>query len=142
MESRRIGSIGSVRISRIEEIHTSPPHVNEFARSQIIYSLPAMSDRRQRIAPNSPLAPFFPFFLTFVRGAHRLPRNPPWMGDVLGGSLPSLLMDEIKVAEGRRPMRVPFKLGRLGEKFVGCRDRIVARIRYVARSISGELIVT
>ena len=87
-----------------------------------------MFDGRKRILPNSSFAPLFTFLSTFIGSAHRFPRNPVWLVDVLCGSLPSLLMNQIKVAERPFLVSIQFKKHSFSREFVGRRDGIVARI--------------
>jgi hypothetical protein len=64
------------------------------------------------------------------------------MSNVLCGSLPSLLMDQIEITERRLFVRLPFKEYSLSDKFVGGRDSIVSGTSDVSRSIFSELIIT
>src|ERR1700738_2502376 len=99
-----------------------------------------MLDGRKCILPNSSFAPFFTFLFTFIGNAHRFPRNPVWLVDVFCGSLPSLLVNQIKIAERRFLVSIQFKKHSFSREFVGRRDGIVARISNISRSVSCELL--
>ena len=93
----------------------------------------------KRILPNSSFAPLFTFLSTVSGSAHRFPRNPVWLVDVLCGSLPSLLVDQIKIAERRFLVRIQFKKCSFRRELGGRRDGIVARISDVSTSVCCEL---
>ena len=63
------------------------------------------------------------------------------MGDVFGGSLPSLLVDQVEIAECRFLVGVHFEQCRLGDKFVGGGNGVVAGTGNLSRSVFGELVV-
>ena len=67
--------------------------------------------------------------------------HPPRMTNVFRGSLPSLLVDQVEIAERRLLVCVQFKKRSLGDKFIGCRDGIVAGAGNLSRSIFCELVL-
>src|SRR5215470_18487710 len=97
-----------------------------------------MFDGGKRVAPDCSFAPSFAFFFSFIGGTHRFPGNAFRVADVLCGSLPSLLMNQVQVAERRLLAGFVFKEKRLGGKFEGAGDSIVAGIGDGPRTVSFE----
>src|SRR5258708_38574630 len=82
-------------------VEAAPPHRHERTRGETIDRLPFAFDRRQRVAPDSALAPSLALSRALLGCAHRLPGNPLRTADVWGGSFPALLVDQVEVGKGR-----------------------------------------
>src|SRR4029078_8569238 len=100
-----------------------------------------MFDGGKRIAPDCQFAPPLTFFLAFIGGAHGFPSDALRLADVLCSPLPSLLMNQVQVTEGRLPAGFELEQERLRGKFVSAGDGIVARIGDVSRTVLVELIL-
>src|ERR1700726_393362 len=62
------------------------------------------------------------------------------MANVFCGPLPSLLMNQVEVAESRVLVGIQFEERSLSDKFVSCGNSIVARTSNISGSIFSELI--
>jgi hypothetical protein len=78
----------------------------------------------RQIAP----APFFAFLPAFAGGTHGFPSDAIRLADVLCGAFPALLMDQVKITQGRFLLRHPLEQNAFGNELVGCRNGIVAGI--------------
>src|SRR5258705_4379238 len=63
-----------------------------------------------------------------------------WLADVLGGAFPALLMDQIKISQGRLLLRHPLEQNAFGNDLVGCRNGIVAGIKNLPGAEFVELV--
>src|SRR5579872_3918338 len=137
---RRFGG-GGGRVFRVEFSNPIAPHSDECCRCQLIHRLPRVFDRRQRIQPDRALAPSFAFLHAFAGGAHGFPGDAVRLADVFGGAFPALLMDQVKIAQGRLLVRHPLEQNAFGNELVGRRNRIVAGIKNLAGAELAELVV-
>ena len=131
---------GRGRVFRIEMSDPLAPHSDERLRCQLIHRFPRVFDGRKGIPPDRPSAPFFAFLPAFAGGTHRFPGDAIGLADVLGGAFPALLMDQVKIAQGRLPVCHPLEQNAFGNDLVGRRNRIVARIKNLPRTKFAELI--
>src|SRR5699024_5459415 len=96
---------GGFGILRVELGHALSPHADEVGRGDLIDAFPDAFDGRKRIAPDRPFAPLLALFLAFVGRAHRSPGQPAGMAQVFHRAFDALLVNEVNVVEGRRPVR-------------------------------------
>src|SRR5262249_12780006 len=120
------GSRGHV--FRIEMSNPLAPHSDECPRRQLIHRFPRVFDGREGIPPDRAFAPFFALLLAFAGGTHGFPGDAIRLVDVLGGAFPALLMDQVKIAQGRLLVRHPLEQNAFGNDLVGGSDGIVAGI--------------
>ena len=59
---------------------------------------------------------------------------------MLGGAFPALLMDQVKIAQGRLSVRDPLEQNAFGDDLVGCRNGIIAGIENVSGAEFAELV--
>src|ERR1700739_1340999 len=90
---------------------------------------------RKLVSQDRALAPLFTLQSAFVRGAHRFPGDPLRMADMFGRASPSLLMNQIEVADGRLSVSILFKERRLGDQFVSGRYSVIARVGNISGAI-------
>src|SRR5262249_28648166 len=117
---------GGGHVFRIEMSNPLAPHSDERVRRQFINRFPRVFYGRQGISPDRALAPFFALLLAFAGGTHGFPGDAIRLLDVLGGAFPALLMDQVKVAQGRLLVRHPLEQNAFRNDLVGGRDGIVA----------------
>jgi len=98
---------GGGHVFRIEMSNPLAPHSDERPRCQLIHRFPRVFDGRKGIPPDRAFAPFFAFLHAFAGGTHGFPSDAIRLGDVLGGAFPALLMDQVKIAQGRLLVRHP-----------------------------------
>jgi hypothetical protein len=120
---------GGGYVFRIEFRNPLAPHSDERFRCQLIHRFPRVFDCRKGIPPDRAFAPFFAFLPAFAGGAHGFPSDAIRLADVLGGAFPALLMDQVKITQGRLLVRHPLEQNAFGDDLVGCRNRIVAGIK-------------
>src|SRR5215467_5459664 len=124
---RPFGGSGG-HVFRIEMTNPLAPHSDERPRRQLIHRFPRVFDGREGIPPDRAFAPFFALLLAFAGGTHGFPGDAIRSVDVLGGAFPALLMDQVKIAQGRLLVRHPLEQNAFGNDLVGGRDGIVAGI--------------
>src|SRR6516162_2922513 len=61
------------------------------------------------------------------------------MADMLCCTSPSLLMNQIQIADSRLSVSVQFKERRLSDQFVSCRNSVITRAGNISRAIFSEL---
>src|SRR5262245_56897454 len=105
------------------------PHSDERPRRQLVHRFPRVFDCWEGIPPDRAFAPFFAFLHAFAGGTHGLPSDAIRLADVLGGAFPALLMDQVKIAQGRLLVRHPLEQSAFGNDLVGRRNGIVAGIK-------------
>ena len=124
---RRCGG-GGRHVFRIEMSNPLTPHFDERPRCQLIHRFPRVFDGRKGIPPYRAFAPSFAFLHAFAGGTHGFPSDAIRLADVLGGAFPALLMDQVKIAQGRLLVRHPLEQNAFGNDLVGGRNGIVAGI--------------
>src|SRR5262249_6614273 len=77
-------------------------------------------------------APFLAFLNPFAGGTHGFPSDAIRLVDVLGSAFPALLVDQVKIAQGRLLVRHPLEQNAFGNDLVGRRNGIVAGIENLA----------
>src|SRR6516165_6453262 len=105
---RPFGGSGD-HVFRIEMSNPLAPHSDERLRRQLIHRFPRVFDGRESIPPDRAFAPFFALLLAFAGGTHGFPGDAIRLVDVLGGAFPALLMDQVKIAQGRLLVRHPLE---------------------------------
>ena len=116
------------------------PHSDERRRCQLIHRFPRVFDGRKGISPDRAFAPFFAFLHAFAGGTHGFPSDAIRLADVLGGAFPALLMDQVKITQGRLLLRHPLEQNAFGNDLVGCRNGIVAGIKNLPGAEFVELV--
>ena len=117
------------------------PHFDERPRCQLIHRFPLVFDGRNGIPPDRAFAPSFAFLHAFAGGTHGFPSDAIKLADVLGGAFPTLLMDQVKIAQGRLLVRHPLEQNAFGNDLVGRGNGIVAGVTDFPRTEFVELIL-
>ena len=131
---------GGGHVFRIEFSNPLAPHSDERPRCQLIHRFPRVFDGRKSIPPDRAFAPFFAFLPAFAGGTHGFPSDAIRLADVFGGAFPALLMDQVKIAQGRLLVRHPLEQNAFGNDLVGRRNGIVAGITNLSGAEFVELI--
>src|SRR5262249_38611681 len=71
---------------------------------------------------------------------HGFPSDATRLADVLRGAFPALLMDQVKIAQGRLPVRHQLEQNAFGNELVGGRNGIVAGIKNLPGAEFVELV--
>src|SRR4029078_327070 len=69
------------------------------------------------------------------------PSDAIGLADVLGGAFPALLMDQVKITQGRLLLRHPLEQNAFVNDLVGCRNGIVAGIKNLPGAEFVELVL-
>src|SRR5712672_1538441 len=117
---------GGGHVFRVEFSNPRAPHSDERLRCQLVDRFPRLFDGRKSIPPDRAFAPLFAFLPAFAGSTHGFPGDAIRLADVLGGAFPALLMDQVKIAQGRLPVRHPLEQNAFGNDLVGRRNGIVA----------------
>src|SRR4029079_16680761 len=125
---------------RIELSDPRAPHPDERLGFHLLDRFPLFFEDRKRVAPDRASAPLFALLPAFAGRAHGFPGDAIGLADVLGGAFPALLMDQVKIAQVRLPVRYPLEQNAFRNDLVGGRNGIVAGTANLPKAEFAELI--